>query len=128
MDKDLKVSSGKGRTEVTGEESVIGRDILVSNYGGSKPHIGAVAFSIPRKSLNNKNRTSSSTSVFTVTGHKDDEIAKAVAEKIASSMGKKTVVTAGIHIKKATGVEIKVIVREADRCADKIIKALSSGK
>jgi len=82
MDKDLKVSSGKGRTEVTGEVSVIGRDILVSIYGGSKPHIGAVALSIPRKSLKDKDRTSSSTSVFTVTGHKDDEIAKAVAEKI----------------------------------------------
>jgi len=124
----VKVSSGRGRTRVTGEVNIVGRDLLVTVYGGTKPHIGAVALSIPRKSLKDKKKTSSSTSILTVTGHKDDVLAKIVAEKITSVTGRRTVVAAGIHIEKATEAEIEKIIAEAQKYADKIVEMLSSGK
>lgn len=124
----VKASSGSGRTRVTGEVNIVGRDILVTVYGGTKPHIGAVALSIPRKSLKDKRKTSSSTSILTVTGHKDDVLAKIIAEKVTSVTGRKTAVAAGIHIEKATESEIKKIIAEAKKCADKIAEMLSSGK
>ena len=44
---------------------LVGDDLVVIVQGGEKPHVGAVAVSIPRPSLADAEETSSSTSVFT---------------------------------------------------------------
>ena len=75
----------------------IGNDILVAIWGGEKPHIGAVAVAQPRPSLKDSRKTSASASVFCFVGHKEDDLAKAVSEKLASALNTSVVVTAGIH-------------------------------
>ncbi len=75
----------------------IGPDLLVYIWGGEAPHIGAVAMAQPRPSLADPSVTSSTASVFTYLGHKEDLLAKQTAEALSAALQAKVVVTAGIH-------------------------------
>lgn len=65
--------------------------------GGQRPHIGAVAMAAPRPSLADPERTSATASVFCYLGHKEDGLAKALAENLAAALNVRVVVTAGAH-------------------------------
>ncbi|AOT72040.1 hypothetical protein [Geosporobacter ferrireducens] len=75
--------------------------------GGGKTHIGTTVISQPRPSLTGDGSRSCTTSVFNILGHKDDEIAVPIAEEICKHFNEVTVVTAGIHIEKATVIDIE---------------------
>lgn len=85
----------------------MGKDWNISIYGGDKPHIGAVALGIPRPSLEDKNKISSSVSVLTITGHKEDFIVQKVAKILCSTLNSTVVVSCGIHIKDITFNDIQ---------------------
>lgn len=87
-----------GRAEITLTAVPMGRDWTIVITGGDGPHLGAAALGIPRPSLENPEKTSASVSVLTVTGHRDDEIARAAAHLLASRLGRKALVTCGIHL------------------------------
>ena len=74
--------------------------------GGEEPHIGTVAVSIPRPSLTGDGSTSCTTSVFNLISHKDDVLAIPLAEELSRQLNQVVVVTAGMHIEKATTEEI----------------------
>lgn len=76
---------------------LIGDDVLVAIWGGERPHIGAVAVAQPRPSLRDAAVISATASVFCFLGHKEDSLAKTVAETLAAKLNTQTVVTAGIH-------------------------------
>lgn len=66
-------------------------------WGGTEPHIGAIALAQPRPSLADPRVTSSTASVFTLLGHKEDEIVKMVSETLSARLNKNVVAAAGIH-------------------------------
>lgn len=70
--------------------------ITVSLFGGI-PHVGSTALAIPRPSLKDPSRTSATSSVLNVTGHKDDELARRLAESLAAGLNRVVAVTAGVH-------------------------------
>lgn len=76
----------------------MGNDWNISIYGGDKPHIGAIALGIPRPSLQDENKISSSVSILTITGHKEDVIVQKSAKILASTLNSTVVVSCGIHI------------------------------
>ncbi|MDF9409986.1 hypothetical protein L7E55_16815 [Pelotomaculum isophthalicicum JI] len=104
-------TSGIGKCRVNLMVSVTaGGGLVAQLYGGDKPHVGAVAISLPRPSLSNVSKISCNTSVIPMLGHKDDEVAKPVAEEIAVAFSKPVVVVAGIHVDNAGPEVIKEIV------------------
>lgn len=100
---------GKHRVEATG--NLISNDLLVTIPGGTAPHIGAIAIAIPRPSLKDPNLTSSTSSVYTRTSHKDGIIARKEAESLAGRLNRVVVVTAGVHIDRATITDINKLTR-----------------
>jgi hypothetical protein len=74
----------------------LGKDYLLSVWGGAA-HIGAVAMAQPRPSIADPARVSATASVFCYVGHKEDEVVKAVSERLAAALGAKVVVAAGLH-------------------------------
>lgn len=76
----------------------MGNDWNISIFGGDISHIGAVAIGIPRPSLEDKNKISSSVSLITVTGHKEDVIVQKCAKELSSKINSTVVVCCGIHI------------------------------
>lgn len=96
-------------SEITFSVVPQGEDLCVTIAGGTKPHIGAVALAQVRPSLADPNRLSASVSVLTLLGHKEDEIARFVAQQIAVARGANVVVSCGVHIDDASLEQLREI-------------------
>lgn len=101
-----------------------GDGLTITMTGGTHPHIGAVAIAVPRPSLADPRAISATTSVYTLVGHKDDELAKATADLICRSLNCVTVVVAGFHMEAATPADIRQIMDNAQRAARDMVMAL----
>lgn len=106
----------------------IGEDVLVSIYGGEKPHIGAVAAAQPRPSLADPARSSATASVLAYVGHKEDEVAKRAAERLAALLGTRVVVTAGIHWDNIDAQGIATVTERCEEILRKLEDALQEGR
>ena len=120
--KPIAISVKEGRFKLEASVRILGPDLLVAVWGGTHPHIGAVALALPRPSLRDKKKTSATSSVLTLLGHKEDVTAKTVSEALAAALKKNVVVTAGIHWDNLKPEEIELIIRLTDRLTKKIIE------
>ena len=107
--KRFRVERSRGRFKLQGFVQELGKDLLVSIWGGTTPHIGAVGIGIPRPSLKNPMTWSATSSNFTFLGHKEDSLVRAFSETLASRLRRNVVVVAGIHWDRVTAGEIKII-------------------
>ena len=71
----------------------IGEDILLYIQGGDKPHIGCTVMAVPRPSLSGNGERSVTSSVMNLTGHKDENICRMLAEDVCRTCGKTVVCT-----------------------------------
>jgi len=117
----ITFSVKKGRFEVAAQITRMGGDLLVVLSGGIG-HIGAIGIAQPRESLSTPGKTSSTGSVFTYTGHKEDVVVKPMAEEIAKRLNRKVVVVAGIHWDRLSANEIEMIVGLCNTLKEKIVK------
>jgi len=124
--KRFLVEISKGRFRIHGLVQELGQDILVSIWGGTRPHIGAVGMAIPRPSLKNPKKWSATSSNFTFIGHKEDTLVKTISERLAARLRRNVVVTAGIHWDGITSDEIKAIQNLAQKLSDLISKKIVS--
>ncbi len=122
--KRFSVETSKGRFKTCGFVQQVGQDILVSIWGGTQPHIGAVGIAVPRPSLKNPDEWSATSSNFTFPGHKEDALVKRISERLATQLKKNVVVTAGIHWDSLTLHEIKTIENLTGELSDRILKKL----
>ena len=103
----IDLTATRGRITVKLRAQHLGRDLAVTIGGGDLPHVGAVAVSQPRPSHDPGGRTSASTSVITLLGHKEDELARRTAASLASGLGVAVTVACGIHVDAITTAEIR---------------------
>jgi hypothetical protein len=96
---------------------------LVLLHGG-KEHIGAVGKAQPGPTLQDPSKTSSTSSVYTFPGHKEDIVAKEMAETLSKSLNKKVVVVAGMHWDGLRRPEIMEVLRIAKRLTVLIIREI----
>ena len=124
--KPISVSVKEGRFKLEALVKNLGPDLLVAVWGGTHPHIGAVALALPRPSLRDKKKTSATSSVLTLLGHKEDGTAKTVSEALAAALKKNVVVTVGIHWDNLQAEEIQGILKLTERLTRKIIEKAGS--
>jgi len=122
---DFVVKTREGKYDIEAAVRVIGTDLLVSIWGGEKPHIGAVATALPRPSLSDSRRISASASVYCFVGHKEDQLARAIALKIASALNTPVVVTAGIHWDNLDETGIRTVLENSRILTDLILEQLA---
>ena len=122
--KRLPIILSKGKFTIEGQVQEIGPDILVSIWGGSRPHIGAIGIAVPRHSLKNPRKWSATSSNFTFPGHKEDTLVKKISERLSAQLRRNVVVTAGIHWDSITLKEIKTIENLAGKLSDRILERL----
>lgn len=120
----VSVSSADDSYKLEAEAVRIGADILVYVWGGDRPHIGSVAAAQPRPSLKNPSQTSATASVLNYVGHKEDIVAKEIAEMLAASLETNVVVTAGIHWDNLTPEGVKLVVSHCHEIGDRLRDAL----
>lgn len=126
----LELQSGPDGLRVEVRAQWVGPDLVVIIAGGTRAHVGAVAMAQPRPSLRGDGTISSTASVFTVLGHKEDVLARWAALLLAARLNATVVVTAGIHVDGATVDQIALLDKEATELihslADRIAKERSS--
>jgi hypothetical protein len=122
----ISIQTSEGAYDLEASVRRVGRDVLVAIWGGEKPHIGAVAVAQPRASLKDPQITSATASVFCLLGHKEDELAKAASEVLASALNTTVVVTAGIHWDHLSPKGIQTVVRNSEILIDLILDRLAS--
>ncbi len=118
------ISERKGSFEVSAHTMSVGSDILVVLTGG-RIHIGAVAIAQPRPSIKDAKKISSTSSVFTYVGHKEDVVAKAMSEELSKELNKKVVVAAGIHWDGLKKKDIELIIEICGKITKRIIAEVS---
>ena len=119
--KAFKLKVSRGRFSIQAQVQEMGRDVLVSLWGGNRPHIGAIGMATPRPSLKDPKKWSATSSNFTYVGHKEDSVVKMISEKLASRLKTHIVVVAGIHWDNMRPEEIEIIQDLTRKLGDQIL-------
>lgn len=125
----VTASAGSGRYRVDGTAIATGAGVVITLAGGERPHVGAAGVGIPRPSLQDPQRLSATSSVVTITGHRDDELAKPLATLAAARLNQPAVVVVGVHVDAATAQDIDLLSSSVRQVAESLISRLlaSSG-
>ncbi len=110
MDNSWKIKKELTFTNIYAEISRLGEDYHILLSGGERPHIGCTVLAVPRQSLDGSGKMSSTASVLNVTGHKDEEVCRYLAEKVSAGKNAVVVCTGGIHMDEITKEQIAEIV------------------
>ena len=125
-DSHISLVAGAPFYRVRANASFVGDDLVITVSGGEKPHVGAVAVGLPRPSLADPGQTSATVSVFALTGHKEDELARNIARELAEALNRNIVVTVGIHVENLAQKGIESIEESCRNLLDRLIKRLSA--
>lgn len=109
-------------TDICVEIRRLGSDYHILVSGGERPHIGCTVLALPRPSLDGSGRISSTASVLNVTGHKDEEVCRYLAETVAAGKNAIVVCTGGIHMDGITKEQIAEIVETMRIIAVEIVE------
>ena len=118
------VAAGEGAHRVEALCALAGPDLCLCLAGGERPHIGAAALAVPRESLRSGGEPSASASVLCVTGHKEDELARDAALRFAARLNCRVLVSAGLHIDRADGHDIAVLLDNCRAALDMALERL----
>jgi gallate decarboxylase subunit D len=123
----IELSRSRGRIALRLTAVRLGADLTVTLSGGDRPHIGAVAVSQPRPSLQQGAGTSATTSVIALLGHKEDELARQVAARVAVVTTGVVCVACGIHVEAIGAAELEDVRVLADELASELLARLAAG-
>lgn len=104
----------------------LGEDLVVCLGGGDQPHVGSVVCAEPRPSLADPGRRSATSSVWNRLGHKDEALARPLAERLAVALGRTVVVVAGVHVEGLDAAGIQAFVEMTGELAEAMAQALTS--
>jgi len=116
----ITIAERDGNFEINALVHLMGADILVV-LGGGALHIGAVGIGQPRPSLRDEGKISSTGSVFTFPGHKEDAVAKSMSEELARRLNRRTVVVAGMHWDGLGTADLDRILSICKRITERIV-------
>ena len=114
------LEAGRGRTHLRLGATPMGRDLCVTLDGGDQPHIGAVALSQARPSHRGEG-LGASTSVLTLLGHKEDDLARTLAARLAVAVDGTVCVACGIHVDGITDQDLADIHELAEELARELL-------
>lgn len=124
----LHISEKFKNHEINCKAINIGNDWNITIYGGDIPHIGAVAVGIPVTLPHSLNKLTSSSSLITIPGHKEDEIVNKSAKLLAKKLNSTVVVSCGIHIKNITFDEINILNTIIDNLITRLYMNITHNK
>ncbi len=122
----LKVSvEATGRT-LTAVVTRPGEDLVVVVEGGERPHVGCIVVAVPVPSRRRPGEYSASVSVLTLPPHKEEPIARPIAERLSARLGRVTVVTAGVHEDGLDAEGVAAWLALGARLAEELVRRLAS--
>ncbi|MCC8044935.1 MAG: hypothetical protein LIP12_05485 [Clostridiales bacterium] len=101
----------------------MGKDFTICVWDDRGGHVGSAVMSVARPSLTGHG-TSTTTSVLNRPGHKDEEVARHLAETVAACMDCAVVCTCGIHLDGITPEQIRDILKACRELEEEIVEDL----
>lgn len=101
----------------------LGSDVVVCISGGDVAHVGSIVVASPRPSLTGSGRSATS-SVINLPGHKDEFVARTIAETLAHELDATICCICGIHKNDATPEEIASCITLGDDIASMLLDAI----
>jgi hypothetical protein len=102
----------------------VGDDVVVAVGGGDRPHVGCVVLAVPTPGRG-ATGFAASCSVLTIPPHKEEPVARAVAECVCRRLGRVTVVTAGVHEDEIDRDGIMTYLRLGEELAEAVTENLA---
>jgi len=102
-----------------------GDDVVVVIGGGDRPHVGCVVLAVAARVRDDGSGFSVSSSVLTIPPHKEEPIARGVATRIAETLGRVTVVTAGVHDDGIDSEGIATYLHLGKKLTEKLVEHLA---
>lgn len=118
------ITAGEPPYRIEGRVIVCGRDVVVVVGGGTKYHTGAVAAAISLPSLKDPAKNTTTASTLSIPGHKEDQIAREAALRLARTLETTVTVAVGIHVDDASPDEIRLMVGNFSALINEIMKRL----
>lgn len=112
----VTLTASRGRVALRMTCVAMGRDLAVSLAGGDREHIGAVALGLPRPKGDG-----ATTSVLAVLGHREDDLARNLATRLASRLGVAVCVACGIHVDGISREELAAVLELSAELADRLV-------
>ena len=97
-----------------------GKDVVVVVTGGSRPHVGCIVLAQPT----GPGRSGVSCSVMTIPPHKEEAVARPIAEAICKASGQVTLVTAGIHEDSLDAEGVRIYLGLAEKMAAELAERI----
>lgn len=123
--RSVRVSHEASGRSLTAWVREVGADVVVAVGGGDLPHVGCVVLAVPNPGRG-KTGFSPTSSVLTIPPHKEEPIARRVAEAVCGRLGRVTVVTAGVHENGIDLEGIEVYLRLGEELAEAVVAHLSA--
>ena len=110
---------------IEGWVTSVGEDLVIVVGGGQRPHVGCVVLAQPQPAKAKNGGWSVSCSVLTIPPHKEEPIARGIANRLAEASGRVTVVTAGIHDDNLDPDGVAIYLRLGGELADELERRLT---
>jgi hypothetical protein len=120
----VRVQSETSGRAIQARVVAAGDDLVIVVGGGDRPHVGVVVLAQPVPSRTGPGKHSASVTVVTIPPHKEESIARSVAERVASELRRVVVVTAGVHEDDIDSDGIGEYLRLGDELADELVRVL----
>lgn len=118
----LRFCVGEGRTSLAVAVEDSGDGLVVTLFGGDRPHVGTVILAQPRPSLADPAERSATSACLPLPGHQEEALARPVAEGLARVLGVPVVVVAGVHLEGASQAEIEGIVSLSPKITEEVLR------
>ena len=116
----ITAAYGEGKYRIEAAALRCGSDVSVTFTGGERAHIGAVSLAVYEPE-----RDSATVSTVTAYGHRDDELSRAAAKKLAAAWKCTVSVSVGIHVDAADRREIQLLSENFSSCQNALIEAMA---
>ena len=125
-ERSITVRVAEGRRRLEAALCRAGADLVVTVGGGERPHVGCVVVASAGEPGTPGGARRLTTSLVTIPTHREEALARPLAERLARELGGVVVVAAGVHDDGLDAGGIATYLRLGARLADEILAALGS--
>jgi gallate decarboxylase subunit D len=121
----LVVTAGRGTRRLTAVACRAGDDVVVTLTGGERPHVGCVVLAQPHAAGDGSARVRVTSTVVAIPPHREEALARPLAERLARTLDATVVVSAGVHDDNLSPEGIADYVRLGEGLAVALLEALA---
>jgi hypothetical protein len=121
----FRVSASQGTRRLWAVATRAGADLAVVVGGGERPHVGCVVVAQPHRSAARPERVRVTSSVLSIPPHKEEALARPLAEALARATEGVVTVSAGVHDDDLTPEGIAAYLELGERLRDRLLRRLA---